>query len=243
MSSAGYRFRIRAPKESRSSTLLSPWIELPFLPNDALDDDVLGSCSCAGRAWQSYFEALESSNVRHLPMEAESHPRGRFLSVPLNPFPGTIGTFHTPLGAQRLSNVMKNVMKAAGVDTSVYKGGSGRSAGSSAADGLRSRPLRSFTFAYGSRNNNVAKQGIWTELTSRVPFSRERETVLPSIPSRHFTFAYGSRNNNVVKQVIWTELTMTMMTLKSQGALEPSRRSEVYYIIDRLTKCQWSFSE
>ena len=51
----------------------------------------------------------------------------------LNPFPGTIGTFHTPLGAQRLSNVMKNVMKAAGVDTSVYKGGSGRSAGSSAA--------------------------------------------------------------------------------------------------------------
>ena len=133
MSSAGYRFRIRAPKESRSSTLLSPWIELPFLPNDALDDDVLGSCSCAGRAWQSYFEALESSNVRHLPMEAESHPRGRFLSVPLNPFPGTIGTFHTPLGAQRLSNVMKNVMKAAGVDTSVYKGGSGRSAGSSAA--------------------------------------------------------------------------------------------------------------
>ena len=66
-------------------------------------------------------------------MEAESHPQGLFLSVPLNPFPGTTGTFHTPLGAQRLSNVMKNVMKAAGVDTSVYKGGSGRSAGSSAA--------------------------------------------------------------------------------------------------------------
>ena len=30
-------------------------------------------------------------------------------------------------------NVMKNVMNAAGVDTLVYKGGSGRSAGSSAA--------------------------------------------------------------------------------------------------------------
>ena len=74
VSSAGYRFHMRAPKESRSSTLLSPCIALPFLPTDALDDDVLGSCSCACRAYQSYFEALESSDVRHLPMEAELHP-------------------------------------------------------------------------------------------------------------------------------------------------------------------------
>ena len=128
-----YRFRIRGPKESRSQSVLSPWIELPFIPADDLDDDRLGCCSCAGRAWTSYFDALVESNVKHLPLEAETYPRGRFLSVPLAPFTGTTGSFHTPLGAERLSNIMKSVMKAAGVDTSVYKGGSGRHAGSSAA--------------------------------------------------------------------------------------------------------------
>jgi hypothetical protein len=132
-----FRFRIRCPKEAKGvDSALSPWIELPFLPDDALDDDTLGCCSCAGRAWQSYFDALESSGVKHLPLEAEAYPRGRFLSVPLAPFTGTPpipGTFHHPLGAQRLSTVMKAVMTAAGVDTSVYKGGSGRHAGSSAA--------------------------------------------------------------------------------------------------------------
>ncbi|WP_296433253.1 hypothetical protein [Yoonia sp.] len=132
-----YRFRFRCPKEARGvESALSPWIELPFLPADGLDDDTVGCCSCAGRAWKSYFDALESSGVKHLPLEVEAYPRGRFLSVPLAPFTGTPpihGTFHHPLGAQRLSTVMKAVMTAAGVDTSVYKGGSGRHAGSSAA--------------------------------------------------------------------------------------------------------------
>ena len=73
---------------------------------------------------------------KHLPLEAEAYPHGCFLSVQLATFTGTPpihGTFHQPLGAQRLSTVMKAVMTAAGVDTSVYKGGSGRHAGSSAA--------------------------------------------------------------------------------------------------------------
>jgi hypothetical protein len=98
-----YRFRFRCPKEARGvESALSPWIELPFLPADALDDDTVGCCSCAGRAWKSYFDALESSGVKHLPLEVEAYPRGRFLSVPLAPFTGTPpipGTFHVPLGS------------------------------------------------------------------------------------------------------------------------------------------------
>ena len=76
------------------------------------------------------MHALESSGVKHLPLEVKAYPRGRFLSVPSAPFTGTPlihGTFHHPLGAQQLSTVMKAVM------TSVYKGGFDRHAGSSAA--------------------------------------------------------------------------------------------------------------
>ena len=131
---AGFRFRIRGPKEAKSQVALSKWIELPFLPTDALDDDTLGCCSCAARAWQSYFDALESEGVSHLPLEVdESFPVGRFLALRPTPVPGLQGTFHVPLGSQRISNLMKAVMSLAGVDTRVFTGGSGRSAGSSAA--------------------------------------------------------------------------------------------------------------
>ena len=131
---AGFRFRIRGPKEAKSQVDLSKWIELPFLPTDALDDDTLGCCSCAARAWQSYFDALESEGVSHLPLEVdESFPVGRFLALRPTPVPGLQGTFHVPLGSQRISNLMKAVMSLAGVDTRVFTGGSGRSAGSSAA--------------------------------------------------------------------------------------------------------------
>ena len=37
------------------------------------------------------------------------------------------------IGAERISKCMQEVLKAAGIDTSVYKGNSGRMAGSSAA--------------------------------------------------------------------------------------------------------------
>ncbi len=73
-----------------------------------LDDETVGCCSCAGRAWKSYFDALESSGVKHLPLEVEAYPRGRFLSVPLAPFTGTPtihATFHHPLDTQRLPTV------------------------------------------------------------------------------------------------------------------------------------------
>ena len=135
-SEASFRFRFRGTKESKSAARLSPWIELPFLPLDALDDDTLGCCSCAGRAWASYFDTLQSSGVRHLPLTAQRYPYGRFLTVPFTKFTepsGHVGLFHTPLSAERLSTIMKAVMTDAGVDTSVYKGGSGRHAGSSAA--------------------------------------------------------------------------------------------------------------
>jgi hypothetical protein len=103
------------------------------LPEDALDDDVVGCCSCAGRAWAAYFNALRAPHIMHLPLEFEEYPRGRFLTLTPQSVPNIAGRFHTPLTAMRISTVMKDVMAAAGVDTSVYKGGSGRHAGSSAA--------------------------------------------------------------------------------------------------------------
>ena len=79
---ASFRFRFRGTKESKSAARLSPRIELMFLPMDTLDDDTLSCCSCAGRAWASYYNELESSGDRHLPLTAQRYPYGRFLTMP-----------------------------------------------------------------------------------------------------------------------------------------------------------------
>jgi hypothetical protein len=55
------------------------------------------------------------------------------LALSPQAFAGYPGFWHTPLSAERISKIMKDVMTKAGVDTSVFKGGSGRHAGSSAA--------------------------------------------------------------------------------------------------------------
>ena len=128
-----FRFRIRGPKEAKNAATLSPWIELRFMPAADLDDDVMGCCSCAGRAWAAYFSALQLEPLQCLPLEAERFPRGRFLALSPQAFAGYPGLWHTPLSAERISKIMKDVMTKAGVDTSVFKGGSGRHAGSSAA--------------------------------------------------------------------------------------------------------------
>lgn len=128
-----FRFRIRGPKEAKNAAVLSPWIELPFLPPEALDDDNLNCCSCAGRAWKAYFDQLDADNVQHLPLQAQRYPHGRFLSLTPTPHRGIDGSFHQPLGSQRISNIIKGVMTDAGVDTSIFKGGSCRHAGSSEA--------------------------------------------------------------------------------------------------------------
>ena len=165
MTAKGWRFRIRGAKEGKSVSKLTNWIELPFLPDDALDDDAPGCCSCAASAWQSYFDALKAGETRHLPLSAQPYPYGRFLVLAPKAFIGVEGKFHTPLSAERISHIMKDVMSAAGVDTSVFKGGSGRHAGSSAA------------FASGSHMLNILERGRWSSFeTFRKFYLRSRIT-------------------------------------------------------------------
>jgi hypothetical protein len=124
--SNSYMYRIRGPKESKSATKLTPPLFVQFLEESSADIDV-----CPARAMVGYGDAVDDS--KRVPMTATAHPFGCFVSESLRPFPGLSGKYVTPLSAQRISKIMKEVMSLSGIDTELFTGGSGRHAGSSAA--------------------------------------------------------------------------------------------------------------
>jgi hypothetical protein len=151
----GYRFRIRGPKEGKKEEKLSPVVLLPFFVGD--EDDILGhpSTICAATAWQEYLTALDASSPTRLPLGFQRFPVGLFLALSARPFvhddkSKSEGKYHLPLGSERISKLMKGVMTAAGVDTSIFKGGSGRHAGASAA------------FAAGKEIDEILARGRWS---------------------------------------------------------------------------------
>ena len=168
LSPTGYKFKIRGAKESKSASKLTPFIALPFFTAEE-EDNVLGYSCCPAAAWRAYFDALHDTNPTLLPPGAQVYPTGRFLSLTTQKFTnhdGSIsGKFHTPIGAERISKVMKEVMEAAGVDVSKYGGGSGRHAGSSAA------------FDRGVEMESILARGRWSSFeTFRKFYLRSRIT-------------------------------------------------------------------
>jgi hypothetical protein len=165
----GYEFRIRGAKEGKSPSKLTPVIPLPLWSEERIDNHLGLSC-CPAAAWQTYLDAVEASSPNRLPPNAQRYPHGIFLA--LTPQPFTLddgarlpGRYHTPLSAQRISKIMKDVMFAAGVDTSIFKGGSGRHAGSSAA------------FADGEEMERILARGRWSSFeTFRRFYLRARIT-------------------------------------------------------------------
>lgn len=121
-----YMYRIRGSKESKSSHKLTPELYVEFFDESSPDVDL-----CPARAMAAYGDAVDDS--KRVPRAAMVHPYGFFVSEALRPFPGADGKFFTPLSSQRISKIMKGVMSLAGIDTTVFKGGSGRHAASSAA--------------------------------------------------------------------------------------------------------------
>ena len=121
-----YMYRIRGPKESKSATKLTSELFLPFLDEASQDIDV-----CPARAMVVYGDAVD--DALRIPCASTAQPTGFFVSEVLRSVPPVSGNFFTPLSAQRISKIMKGVMTLAGVDTTVFTGGSGRHAGSSAA--------------------------------------------------------------------------------------------------------------
>lgn len=109
------RYRIRGPKERRSTSFLTPTQRLEMLPADCAEAEF----ACPVRALLSYWESISD-------LERSDDPRGVIYS--LSRKDGKV----TPLGSERLSKIMAEVMHAAGVPV-VFTGGSARSAGSSHA--------------------------------------------------------------------------------------------------------------
>ena len=124
--SNSFMYRIRGPKESKSATKLTPPLFVQFLDESSEDIAV-----CPARAMVVYGDAVEDS--QRVPISATAHPVGFFVSESLRPFSSLNGKYLTPLSAQRISKIMKEVLTWSGIDTAVFKGGSGRHAGSSAA--------------------------------------------------------------------------------------------------------------
>lgn len=106
----GLSYQFRGTKESGSDGVLTPRMWLPWRP--ASDGDPF---LCPARALLVY-----RSMVAH---KRKASARGFFLNL----------RDGSSIGAERISKCMQDVLKAAGVDTSVFKGNSGRMAGSSAA--------------------------------------------------------------------------------------------------------------
>ena len=126
------RYRIRGPKERRNAGYLTPVQRLEMLPADSAEAEF----ACPVRALLSYWDSISD-------LEKADDPRGVIYS--LSRKDGTI----TPLGAERLSKIMSEVMHAAGVST-VFTGGSARSAGSSHA------------LDHGADFNHVLRRGRWS---------------------------------------------------------------------------------
>jgi hypothetical protein len=163
---SGYQFRICGAKEGKSESKLTPFIHLPYWTDEMLDNHLGLSC-CPAAAWQAYFDAVAASHPDRLPANAQRYPHGQFLALTPQPFTkddGTVlGQFHTPLSAQRISKLMKGVMAKAGVDTSIFKGGSGRHAGASAA------------FDRGDEMESILLRGRWSSFeTFRKFYLRSR---------------------------------------------------------------------
>ena len=70
-----------------------------------------------------------------------------------------------PLGSERLSNLMKGVMSLAGVNTKVFTGGSGRSAGSSAAAARGDDMLRVLETGRWASSRNFKKYYLRARLS------------------------------------------------------------------------------
>lgn len=126
------RYRIRGPKERRNAGYLTPVQRLEMLPADSAEAEF----ACPVRALLSYWDSISD-------LERADDPRGVIYS--LSRKDGKI----SPLGAERLSKVMSEVMHAAGVST-VFTGGSARSAGASHA------------LDEGADFNHVLRRGRWS---------------------------------------------------------------------------------
>jgi len=153
-SAEGFKFRIRGAKEGKSPSKLTPFLRLLYWSDERLDDHLGLSC-CPAAAWADYIDTVNASSPTRLPDNAQRYPHGLFLALTPQPFvqgDGTLlaGRYHTPLSSQRISKIMKEVMAAAGVDTSIFKGGSGRHAGSTAA------------FDDGDEMESILARGRWS---------------------------------------------------------------------------------
>ena len=95
-------YRIRGPKESKSATKLTPPLFVQFLDESSEDIAV-----CPARAMVVYGDAVEDS--QRVPISATAHPVGFFVSESLRPFSSLNGKYLTPLSAQRISKIMKEV--------------------------------------------------------------------------------------------------------------------------------------
>lgn len=126
------RFRLRGPKEARGK--FTNLISVVKLETDAEDEKLI----CPFRAWRCYWERTKEYRKNWL---QENSPAGCGIFVsknmrvkstlrgePLERWASSEEKDYASLGSQSLAKIMKGVMKQAGVDTSVFKAHSARSA-------------------------------------------------------------------------------------------------------------------